>query len=212
MFLYLEQIIISWAQYIPLEVFSLIAPFIEEAVPPIPSPSISIIIGSISEIKEYTFFAILILILISAFSKTLGAIFVYFVSSKVEDFFSTKIASFLGITKENIEKFGSKIGKGWRDYFVLTALRSIPVVPSVVLSVGGGLLKIPMRIYIVTTFIGSIVRGSIYLYLGYVGMTVFSDFVKKTTNIESVIQIMIACVFVVFIGYLYYRRRKNSLI
>jgi membrane protein DedA with SNARE-associated domain len=208
MFIYLEQILLSWAGHIPLVIFAPVVSFIEEVIPPIPSPSVTIATGSIAQVQDYTMLGLVVLALLAAVGKTVGACIVYFISDKVEDLLSGKIANFIGITHEQIETFGSRLGKGWRDWLILTTLRALPIVPSVLVSVGGGLLKVRFRLFLITTFIGSVIRGFIYIYLGYIGTDLISSFVKSTTTIESIIQILVVLIIIVIIGYMYLKRRK----
>jgi membrane protein DedA with SNARE-associated domain len=208
MFAYLEQILISLASHIPPAFFAPVASFIEEVIPPIPSPSIMIVTGSLALVQEYPFYSLFFLAFLGAIGKTFGAAVVYYVADKVEDLLSGKIAKFIGITHEQIESFGARLGKGSRDYFILIILRALPIMPSTLISVGGGLLKIRLKLFIISTFIGSMIRNFIYIYLGYAGTTVVSSFVKKTTSAESIIQIIAVIVIVLVVGFLYYKRRK----
>ena len=43
----------------------------------------------------------------------------------------------------------------------------VPALEKVIISVGCGLLKVRFRLFIISTFIGSIIRDFIYIYLGY---------------------------------------------
>ncbi len=211
MFLYFEQILLSWATHIPLTIFAPVVSFIEEVIPPIPSPSITIATGSFAQIQEYTIYGLIALTILAAIGKTLGAVVVYIVSDKVENLLSGKIADFIGITQDQIKAFGDRLGKGWRDYVILIILRALPIVPSVLISVGGGLLKINIKLFTITTFVGSLIRGAIYIYLGYMGTTLLSSFVKNTANIESYVQIVVVLVVVLALAYLYYKRGKSKM-
>lgn len=211
MFLYLEQIVLSWVTLMPLPIFAPVASLIEEAIPPIPSPAITIVVGSVAQIQGYTIMGIIVLIFLAAIGKTIGASFVYFVSDKVENFIMNgRVAKFVGVTHEEIENFGERLGKGWRDYFLLIFLRALPIVPSIIVSIGSGLLKINFKLFAVTTFVGSLIRGAIYVYIGYVGAEIFSSFVKKTASIESLVQVVVVLIFVLALGYLYYKRGKTK--
>jgi membrane protein DedA with SNARE-associated domain len=212
MFLYLEQILISWASHIHLSFFSLIATFVEEVIPPIPSPAITLLMGSMAKIQEYTIWGLVLLILLAAIGKTFGALLVYFVSDKAEDFLlSGRVGNFIGVTREQVASFGKRLGKGWKDYLILTFFRALPIVPSVLISVGGGLLKIQIRLFIITTFVGSIIRGAIYMYMGYVGTSLVTSFVKSTATMESIIQVIAVLFIFLVLGYLYYKRGKSSM-
>jgi membrane protein DedA with SNARE-associated domain len=211
MFANLEQIVISLAEHMPLEVFSPVVSFLEEVIPPIPSPSVMFATGSMAFVQGYLFPGLLILTLLGAIGKTLGASVAYFVADKVEDILAGGINKFLGITHKQIESFGARLGKGSRDYIILTVLRALPIVPSSLLSVGCGLLKVRFKLFVISTFIGSIIRDFIYIYLGYVGTTVAVSFLKKTTSTESLIQIAILFIVIIGLGFLYLKRNKAKI-
>ena len=208
MFANLEQIIISYAEHIPLEIFSPAVSFFEEIIPPIPSPSVMFATGSMALIQGYLFPGLIILALLGAVGKTLGASVAYFVADKVEDLFSAGISKFIGITHSQIESFGSHLGKGLRDYVILTVLRSLPIVPSSLLSVGCGLLKVQFRLFLFSTFVGSIIRDFIYIYLGYIGTEVAVSFLQKTTSTESFVKIGIVLIVLISLGFVYIKRRR----
>jgi membrane protein DedA with SNARE-associated domain len=209
MFAYLEQILISYTGQIHLAIFSPVVSFIEEVVPPIPSPSVMIATGAMAQVQGYAFYGLLILTLLGAIGKTFGAIVAYFIANKIEDLMSGKIAKFFGVTSEQIQSFGSRLGKGAWDYIILIVLRSLPIVPSSILSVGCGLLKVRFRLFVISTFLGSLIRDFIYIYLGYVGTTAFHKiFIAKTNSLESTIQIIAVLAIIIFLAYLYFRRGK----
>jgi membrane protein DedA with SNARE-associated domain len=210
MFAHLEQILISLADHIPLVVFAPLASFIEEAIPPIPSPAIMILTGFLASVQNFGIYGLIILCLLGSLGKTIGAWFVYFVMDKVEDILTTRLGKFIGVTHQDIESFGAKLGKGPRDYLILTVLRALPIIPSTLVSVGGGLLKIPLPLFLISTFVGSIFRNSMYIYLGFAGVSIANSFVRNTASAESFIQIAVVILILIFLGFMYYKRLKNN--
>jgi uncharacterized membrane protein YdjX (TVP38/TMEM64 family) len=211
MFAHLEQIVISLAEHMPLAVFSPVVSFLEEVIPPIPSPSVMFATGSMALVQGYLFPGLLILTLLGAIGKTLGASVAYFVADKIEDLLAGGISKFLGISHVQIESFGARLGKGSRDYVILTVLRALPIVPSSLLSVGCGLLKVRFKLFVISTFIGSLIRDFIYIYLGYIGTTVAISFLKQTVGTESIIQTIILFIIILGLGFLYFRRKKAKI-
>jgi membrane protein DedA with SNARE-associated domain len=209
MFAYFEQILTYLANQVPLVVFVPLASMIEEAIPPIPSPSVMMITGFVASVQLYSIYGFIFLVIIGSLGKTVGAWIIYFIMDKVEDVLSTRLGKFIGLTHQDIEAFGARLGRGKKDYFILIFLRAIPIFPSTVISVGGGLLKIPLRLFLVSTFIGSLIRNSLYIYLGYIGTTLAESIVNKTTYTESLLQIIIAIIIVSAFAYMYYRRKKK---
>lgn len=210
MIAFLEQTLISYAEHMPLFIFSPVASFIEEIIPIIPSPSIMIAAGSIAQVQGYLIYSLIGLAVLGAFGKTLGACVIYFISDKIENIFSGKFGKFFGLNKGQIESFGAKLHGGPKDYLMLTILRALPMLPSTLLSVGGGLLKIKFNLFFFSTFVGSVFRDLLYIYLGYAGMTAFYNlFVNKSNTVETVIQVIVLGILVVLLAFLYYRKRRG---
>lgn len=208
MFESLEIFLISLAEHIHLAIFSPLISFLEEIVPPIPSPSVMIVTGSLAKIQGYFMVGLLILTLLGALGKTFGAIITYFIADKVEDLLAGKMKSWIGISHEQVESFGKHLGWGIRDYVVLIFLRALPVIPSSVLSVGCGLLKINFKLFIISTFFGSLIRNFIFIYLGYTGTEIFISLFKDTTNsIESFIKLFMVIVIIILLIFLYFYRK-----
>jgi membrane protein DedA with SNARE-associated domain len=211
MFLSLENILISYASKIHLWLFAPLVSFIEEVIPPIPSPSVMIATGSMAQVQNYTLLGLSILVLLGAFGKTMGASVTYFIVDKIEDLFAGKLTKYIGISHKQIEAFGQKLGQKNRDYLILIFLRALPIFPTSVISIGSGLLKVNFKLFVISTFIGSIFRNFIYIYLGFWATTAFVNiFIKSTSGIESILQIAIVSLILIFLAYLYWRRGKNK--
>lgn len=209
MFTYLENILMALVHSLPLEVFVFVASFVEEVVAPIPSPAVMLTAGLSAQIQGRVLLALIPLAVIGALGKTLGALAVYIISDKAEDVVMNKFAKFFNVTHADVEKFGNKLGNGRRDYVLMTLLRALPFIPSVVLSVGSGLLKVPLPLFIISTFLGTIVRDGFYLYAGYVGTTVLLSFINQTGHIETIIEVGVGLVFVYVCTRIIKRRRDT---
>ena len=209
MFVHLETLLTALVSSLPLEIFVFVASIVEEVVAPIPSPAVMLVAGATAQAQEKILLALVPLALIGALGKTLGALVVYIISDKAEDLVMHKFAKFFNVTKNDVEKFGSKLGHGIRDYFFMTFLRALPVMPSVVLSVGSGLLKVPLPLFIISTFLGTIVRDGFYLYAGYVGTTVLLSFINQTGNIETFVEVGAGLVFLYVCTRIVKKRRST---
>lgn len=199
MFSGLEHILLSTIHSLSLEVFVFLASFIEEVIAPIPSPTVMVVTGSFALLQERSLYALIPLSLIGALGKTLGALVVYFITFKAEHVVMHKFGRFFNVTQVDVDRFGSRIGKGKRDYFMLIALRAIPFVPSVIVSVGSGLLKVSLPLFIVSTFVGTIVRDGIYLYAGFVGTVAVTRFVNQSTHLETYIEVIVVAIVAIFV-------------
>src|SRR3989344_5164736 len=210
MFANLEAMLIGYANHLPLEIFAVVASFVEGVVAPIPSPAVMIAVGSLASLQARPFYGLIILCLFGAVGKLLGALLVYFLADKLEDIFSGRFAKFFGVTHEDIESFGKRLGKGWKDYIAMIVVRALPIIPSSLVSVGSGVLKIPLRLYIISTLVGTVARDFIYIYFGYAGAAAVGSFLRESTAIESLIQILAVVAIAALLVFAYYRRKKRS--
>lgn len=208
MFSSLEQILVSYAHTMPLEQFALFASFVEEVIAPIPSPLVMITTGSLASLQGYPLYGLVALAFVAMVGKTAGGLVVYFVADKAEDIiFKSRAARLFAITHEQIEALGARLGNGARDYVILILLRALPIVPSTIISVGSGVLKLPIRLYLTATIIGTLIRDGIYLYFGFVGVRTFHTFLKQTETIESYLQLVAIVAIAGTLGVLWHRRR-----
>ena len=187
-----------------------IASFIEEVIAPVPSSAVLLLSGSFAAVQERTLLELIPLILIAALGKTIGAIMVYHLSDKIGGAVITRFGKFFGVTHEAITDFGQKITGSPKDYLLLITFRALPVIPSSVVSIGCGLLKIPFYLFLVTTLIGTILRDSIFIYIGYRGTQVLSDFATHSTNIESIVQTIFLAALTASLAYFYFKRKQEK--
>lgn len=210
MFTQFEAALVSFVEQVPLEVFTFVASFIEEVIAPIPSAGVLVITGSFAALQERTLTDLIPLILIAALGKSLGAIIVYFFSDKLSRFFFSRFGSWLKVSDEEIAQFGAQVTGTTRDYLILTACRALPIVPSSAVSVGCGVLKIPFRLFLITTIIGTVVRDSVFIYAGYTGTDFLRRLTEQSVNVESYVQIGFVSLVALLFGYLYLRRRHKA--
>ncbi len=209
MFIGLETHLLSLVHTLSLPWFVFVASIIEEIIAPIPSPTVMVLAGSVASLQTYGYMGLVFLVCVGALGKTLGALVVYGVAYRAEDFVMNRFGKFFEVTPADIERLSAKIGTGARAYIMLTFLRALPIIPSSLVSVGGGVLKVPIRIFAASAFLGTLVRDGVYLYAGYVGTQALGVFIAQSTHIESYVQYGLAglCVFSI----VFYIYRKKSL-
>lgn len=202
--LYLEKL----AQHVPLEIFTIIGTFLEEVIAPIPSPFVLTTAGSITKAQNNPLSYILFIAIIASISKTFGGWLLYNITDKLEDVFTSKFGKFIGITSNDVERIGKYFNGGKKDWLVLFALRSIPIFPSSPISITAGLIKVRMKTFIVTTFLGTIIRNLCYLYLGYAGLAASEEVMSGLDKSETVGKIIV--VSLIGFGLLWgYKKRKQ---
>jgi membrane protein DedA with SNARE-associated domain len=208
MFQNLENILLSLINDLPLEIFVFVASFIEEVFAPIPSMAVLLLTGSFALVKDYTLLDLIPLAIIAALGKTIGAIIVYYISDKVGEATIKKFGGAFAVSHADIKNFGKKITGTTRDYLLLIIFRALPIVPSAVVSIGCGVMKIEFKLYLITTLIGTIIRDSIFLYVGYTGTQLLSKLATDSATIESITQIIVLILVLIGLIYLYIRRKN----
>ncbi len=210
MFHYFETLLLETAKTLPLIHFAWFASMVEEIIAPIPSPLVMLVTGSLAKVQGFALWYLIPLAVAGAFGKTVGALVVYTVSDIAEDIVMRgRVARFLGVTHEHIESLGARLVGGPRDYLLMTLARALPIIPSVVLSVGSGILSVPRTLFLVSTFLGTIIRDGIYLYAGYMGISALHAFINHSNTIESYVQYALAGILAALLGALAYHRLRS---
>lgn len=208
----LEAQIMSLVHVLPLSWFAFFASFIEEVIVPIPSPFVMLTAGSFAKLQGMPIPEIMMLAVIGALGKTCGALCVYWIADKAEDFLLGRHARFFGVTHSEVEKFGRKFSGTPRDYALMILFRSLPIIPSALVSIGGGLLKLPLRLFITGTLVGTLVRDGVYLYIGYVGTEALHRMASTSKTIEDmVLAVVLTGVGVAFSLWYVRKKRRASL-
>ena len=204
------RIMESYSTKVPLELFVFIGAFVEEVLAPVPSPIIMTLGGSIAEAQNKPIFYLGLLAIIGAIGKTFGAWILYFIADRAEDVLIGRWGRFFGVTSREIESIDKRFNKGWRDYVFLTLARATPIIPSAPVSVVCGVIKLKLKTYLISTFIGTSFRNILFLYVGYVGVSSYEKIINGIDSIESLIQIIFGIIIVGIIIWAYYKRMKSS--
>lgn len=210
----MEQIISlikSLAYIIPLDVFAFIGSFVEEVIAPIPSPLVMTTAGSLTHSQNHTLLYLLWLALAASFGKTIASWLYYVVADKTEDLVLTRFGKFIGISHKEIESIGKHFNGTWRDDVVLLVVRALPIMPTSLVSVVCGFIKLNMRTYLQSTFIGYFIRSFIFLYIGYTGMATYGNVQNEIGSIESFAKAISGIGLIIFLGSIFYKRNKENI-
>ncbi|MSU55682.1 MAG: hypothetical protein EXS46_04090 [Candidatus Taylorbacteria bacterium] len=121
-----------------------------------------------------------------------------------------KWGKWLGINWQQVEELDEKLNKNWWDEIIFTGLRALPILPSVLLSVGPGVLRLSMRTYLVGSFVGTFIRATA---MGFVGALLGGqiegavDVIGKAEHVGLVI-FVVSCIIGVW---LFIRSKKKIL-
>jgi len=198
------------AHYFPLPVFAFLGAFIEEIIAPIPSPFVMALMGSLAAVKDVTLMYAILLILIGALGKTIGGLIIYVVADKGEEVLVKEFGKFLGISSRDIENIGKRLNKGWKDDVVLFLLYAMPMIPSAPVSIVCGLVKINMRTYLTSAFLGAMTKNAFYFYLGHTGVYALEAINQGAGGWEMFGYVLIAVITVIFVSIYFLRRKSNK--
>lgn len=198
------------SSFVPLPLFTFVGALVEEIIAPIPSPIVMTLAGSLASASNHTYLYLIILALTGSIGKTIGSYFIYYISSKAEDFVLNKIGKFIGITHKDVDKISKKLQNGKRDDLVLFILRAIPIIPTAPVSVVCGLIKLNLKTYLYATFFGTLVRNIIYLYLGYTSLNAIENINSDIDSFEKIGYLIILTIVALLFFYIYKQKKKNE--
>ncbi|TSC70662.1 MAG: hypothetical protein CEO12_242 [Parcubacteria group bacterium Gr01-1014_46] len=186
------------------------AEVIEEIVVPIPSALILFTSGFVLlkgetslELLRNLFF---IITLPGALGLTLGSTVIYCLGFYGGKPFIEKYGSYLGISWSEVLDFDDKMNKSKYDEYLFVFARILPIVPSSLIAVFSGVTRMPIKKYILLTFVASIVKASIYAYIGYKVGEVYYIYAKQISNMENTGFVVAILLIVAFIVYRIYRK------
>lgn len=206
----ISDLLTSLAYVLPLELFVFVGSFLEEIIAPIPSVLITTLAGSLALAAGYGWLALLALAVLASIGKSIGCAILYVIADKAEDFIMVRIGPKIGITHAEVERVGKYFTGGIRDYAILILIRALPLSPSLPISVGAGIIKIPFTLYNIATFIGNFLRSLLFIAVGYTGFSAYQNLLDQADSIESLIQIALAAFLGLFVLWIYYLRKVRE--
>lgn len=194
------------ALQVPVELFALVGSFLEEVFAPIPSPLVMTLSGTMVASDGLPFLYLFVIAVIAAVGKTAGSMVLYLIADKAENLIMTKLGRYVGVTHKQVEQVGARFHGTPRDYITLILIRATPIIPSSPISLICGLIALPKKLYAISTFVGTIVRDFIYLYIGYTGIAAAEQIINGIDSASSVVTIILGVAGVGVLGYIAYRK------
>jgi membrane protein DedA with SNARE-associated domain len=115
----------------------------------------------------------------------------------------------LGVSWESVERLDEKLTKTWWDEIIFTGLRALPILPSVVLSIGPGVLRLSMRTYLIGSFVGTLIRATVMGFVGSrlgAGAVTFAQTVERAQTIGFIFLGLTGVLFL----YIWYKGNKKK--
>lgn len=136
---------------------------------PVPSLLIFVPAGVALQTQSMGLWILFVLALAIGVARVLAGVIVYGLSEKLYAALYAKRKSWLGIRRAQVIRVRQKLGQsgGWWAVFTLWAL---PLVPSTLIPLSAGFVRIPLRTFITATYAGSVINALTYLLIGYYGL------------------------------------------
>lgn len=183
-----------WSTKVPLALFAFGGSITEEFIAPIPSPVVMMTAGAVAKAQQYSLWGVVLIIVLAAVGKTLGALLYYWVGMYFSHLLTGRLGLILGITPSVIAKWHSVLKHRGMAWTAMIGLRSLPPVPSTPVSVACGVLGMNLSQFVASTLIGFIIRSSLMVMAGYLGSTALINFTKSFDSWESLLTLVTAVV------------------
>lgn len=198
---------------IPLGGFGIfLATLIEEILWPIPAAFVLLASGFLFLTHTSGISALIILIfkiaIPAAFGVTLGSLFIYYLAYVLGRLFIDKYGKWFGLKWADIEKTEKWLERGLRDDVLIFIARATPIIPSVTIGAFAGIFRLPLRTYIISSFLGTFVRAVIVGLIGWQVGNLYWKYAEIIGNFENYILISVLTVFLSWILYRISRNRK----
>ena len=152
--------------------------------------------------------AVLKIVIPGTVASVLGAILGYYVGLWGGKVFIDKCQRYLGFSWADVELFGKKMTKSGLAVS-LFFMRALPIVPLSLVSIVSGVIKVPLRTFIIWTCLGSIPRCLVLALLGWQMGAGALGWAKGVNRFESVISLGIVAAVIGVILYLRKRARTG---
>ena len=206
-----EVFLLALSYKIPLGLFVIVGSFLEEIIAPIPSPLVMMTAGTIAKAQGRSFWYLMLIGVIAAASKTIGCFIFYFIADKAEDILTTRFGKLIGFSHSEIEKIGELFSGKPKDDLILAGIRAIPIMPTTPVSLACGFIKMKLSTYLRSTFIGCYIRGMLFGFIGYSGLSILESSVEGINSLESVMNVVLVLLVAGFLGFVYFKRGKIDL-
>ena len=205
--MYLDQL----ARSIPLPVFAFLGSVIEEILAPIPSPMVMTLAGSIAKSQNQTFWYLIYISIFASFGKTIMSYVYYVIGDKAEDLLLSKFGKYIGISHKEVEQMGKHFNGSIRDDLIILVFRIVPILPTAVVSVVCGTVKMNLFTYLRATFIGFIFRSLIFLYIGYAGIATYQELSEGSSFTDVIKYVALILLLASPFVYVYYKKYKTEI-
>lgn len=194
----------------------LLSAFLEEIIAPIPSSLVAMLAGFFLIPSDYPLVEAIVKVFLEiaipmSIGMTVGSLVFYMIAYFGGKPIILKYGNWVKINWQLVEKTEEKFSRGYNDEIILFILRSLPIVPSVAISAFCGLIRYPVKKFIIISLLGNIVRSTIMSVIGWQVRDAYTLYYKIFTNIENFIFILAFVGFITFLVIRFKNKKQKQL-
>ena len=198
----------SWAEVLSPPWFTFFGTMLEEIIAPIPSPIVMTLGGSLASSQHRGLWYLVWLAVTGTAGKIIGSYVIYVIADKFENVLTGRLGRIIGLTHEQIENIGRRLGQGKRDAAALFLLRALPFVPTAPVSFAAGLLRLDLKTYLLSSAAGIFLRNIFFLYVGFTSVGALEIINENLASTESFGSILLLTLVGAIALYFYIKRRN----
>lgn len=165
---------------------------IEEVIAPIPSTVVILfggflLIPSDATVLEAAGQVALKVMLPASVGMAIGSLFPYFIARIGEKVAVEKFGALLQVDWKTVEKAQAYFEKNKSESLLLFIARAVPVIPSVVIAVFCGLIRMPVGKFVLWSFLGSLIRTFLLGMLGWAVGSAYDRYAHQISLMENAV-------------------------
>lgn len=209
----MDRVIETITQYGAWGVF--IIAFLEEVVAPIPS-TLTIMAAGFVLLSPYSNFleallpAIFYIAIPTSLGMVLGGLIIYALGYYGGKVIIDRWGKWFGISWSSVEKMQKYFKRGHGDELVLVGLRIIPIFPNSLISGVCGVLRYPLKDFIIFSFLGGIPRALLMAMLGWWAENAYKSYADVLSGVESSVVGFGAFIGVVLLIFFILKKKRNE--
>lgn len=192
-----------------------VAFLVEEIILPIPSPLVAmaagfVLIPATAALDQALGIAFFTITVPGAIAMTLGSLVIYAVGYYGGEKIINKYSRFFGMTVKDIEKTARKIEKSRRIWITIFLLRAIFVVPTSIVSVASGFMRLNWKKFAISTLIGAFPRIFVLSLIGWQLGSTYTSIGQNFSFIEDALFIILILA-LIGIAYYFYKKKHSKI-
>jgi len=191
------------------------AALLEEIIAPIPSSLVAMFAGFFLVPAELTWAKAIVIACLKiaipmSIGVTMGSLAVYAVAYLGGKPIIARYGKWFGISWTSIEKTEQRFIKGYADELTLLGARVLPIIPSVAISAFCGLVRYPIKTFVLLSLVGSFIRSVIMAMIGWQVRDAYISYARIVSQVEMFVFVAIVIVFGAFLFLRLRQQIKNK--